>query len=118
MRRGIAQIAAALLAGMPLATPAAAQVQQLPPVPRILVDTAALVCVRIDNEGKVDAVLLDPSGDKARDAAVLDWVRQLRFPKVQPGDVGRGTWFPMPLAFGSARSPKLPSHCALQANRT
>lgn len=55
--------------------PTAAQAQDLPAVPRALLNTAALVCVRIDREGKVDAFLLDSKGDAARDKAVLDWVR-------------------------------------------
>jgi len=113
MLRAIALIAAALVAA-----PASAQMDNLPPVPRMLVDTAALVCVKVDAEGKVDAFVLDSVGDKARDAAVIGWVRRIQFPKAQPGEVGRGTWFPMPVAFGKAQSPKLPPRCAPQANRT
>jgi hypothetical protein len=98
--------------------PAGAQLRDLPPVPRLLVDTAALVCVKIDAEGQADAYVLDSLGDKARDAAVISWVRQLRFPKGKPGDPGRDSWFPMPVAFGNAKSPKLPPNCAPKANRT
>lgn len=100
-------LAAAVLAFAP-----AAEAQALPPVPAALADTAAMVCAKIDAEGRVDALVLDSTGDKARDDAVVAWVRQLRWPKAKHGDGGRDTWFPMPLQFGKAPPPAMPASCA------
>lgn len=113
MRRLPASImAAAMFAGPALA-------QDLPPVPRALVDTAALVCVKIDVDGRVDAFLLDSKGDAARDTAVLAWVRQLKWPAAQPGEEGgRNRWFPMPVQFGDVPAPALPQGCAPGSDRT
>ncbi|WP_342249750.1 hypothetical protein [Sphingomonas sp. OTU376] len=95
--------------------PTAAQAQDLPAVPRALLNTAALVCVRIDREGKVDAFLLDSKGDAARDKAVLDWVRGLKWPA---GDgEGRNRWFPMPVQFGDGPAPEMPQGCAPGSDR-
>lgn len=107
-------LAAALLALFP----AGSQQQELPPVPRLLIDSAALVCARIDTEGRVDAYVLDSTGDTRRDEAVVAWVRQLRFPKGEASEPGRNIWFPMPVTFGKASAPKLPPSCTSQANRT
>jgi hypothetical protein len=89
-----------------------AQAQALPPVPGVLADTAAMVCAKIDVDGRVDAFVLDSTGDKARDDAVVAWVRQLHWPKAKRGDGGRNNWFPMPLQFGNAIPPAMPASCA------
>ncbi len=104
----------ALAAASSLMAPA--QAQDLPAVPRALLNTAALVCVKIDREGKVDAFLLDSKGDAARDKAVLDWVRGLKWPA---GDgEGRNRWFPMPVQFGDVPAPEMPAGCAPGSDRT
>ncbi len=104
----------ALAAACALAAPA--QAQDLPAVPRVLLNTAALVCVKIDREGKVDAFLLDSKGDAARDKAVLDWVRGLKWPAGE-GE-GRNRWFPMPVQFGDVPAPAMPAGCAPGSDRT
>lgn len=110
MRRLIASIAALSLGGPALA-------QDMPPVPRALVDTSALVCVKIDRDGHTDAFILDSKGDAAHDKAVLAWVRQLKWPAAEAGDGSRNVWFPMPVAFGNAPSPALPKGCAPGADQ-
>lgn len=112
MRRRLALFAALSLAGP-------VQAQDLPPVPRALLNTAALVCVKVDREGRVDAFLLDSKGDAARDKAVLDWVRGLKWPAAQPGEEGgRNRWFPMPVQFGEVPAPEMPQGCAPGSDRT
>ncbi|MBN8810985.1 MULTISPECIES: energy transducer TonB [Sphingomonas] len=107
-----------LLASIAALAPAAVQAQELPPIPRVLLNTAALVCVKVDAEGRVDAFLLDSKGDAARDRAVLAWVRELRWPAAQPGEEGvRNRWFPMPVQFGDVPAPQIPQSCAPGAGR-
>ncbi len=87
--------------------------QELPPVPSDLVDTSAVTCIRVSQSGAVEgAFILASTGDNARDAEVLEWVRQLHWPQAKPDEKLRDRWFPMPVAFGQARPAPIPSSCS------
>lgn len=93
--------------------PMRAAAQELPPVPPDLVDTAAVICIRVSQSGSVDGeFILASTGDSARDAEVLEWVRQLHWPQAKPDEKLRGTWFPMPVSFGQAKPLSMPSSCS------
>jgi TonB family protein len=93
--------------------PMRAAAQELPALPADLVDTAAVTCIRVSQSGSVDGVfILASTGDGARDAEVLEWVRQLHWPPAKPDEKLRGTWFPMPVSFGQAKPLPMPSSCS------
>ena len=102
-----------VLLALAAGTPAPAQL--LPPVPRILLDSAAVACVRVAPDGAVDgAFLVVPTGMPDRDRELLDWVRQMRWNAAAPGEgeaAPEGRWFPMPIAFGEADPPPAPASC-------
>jgi TonB family protein len=87
--------------------------QELPPVPSDLVDTSAVTCIRVSQSGSVEgSFILASTGDSARDAEVLEWVRQLHWPQAKPDEKLRGEWFPMPVSFGQAKPLPMPSSCS------
>jgi TonB family protein len=96
----------------------AASAQSLPPVPRVLLDSAAVVCLKVAGNGRVDgAFLVTSTGAVERDRELLGWVRQMRWNGAAPGEGERapeGRWFPMPVAFGEAETPPPPAQCGPQ----
>ena len=97
------------LCGLALATAARAG---LPPQPASLKDQAVVACVRMDAEGKVSgAYLLSSTGDAARDADFLAWIKQLTWPKPSKRDKTIDQWAPMGLALGKAKAPPSPKTC-------
>ncbi|MBB3957868.1 energy transducer TonB family protein [Novosphingobium sediminicola] len=101
---------AALAGALSTATGAAAQ--ELPPLEPILLNSSAVTCIKIADDGSVsDAFIVVSSGLPERDRHVLAWVRQLHWDAALPGDRFRNRWFPMPVAFGNAKPPEMPEHC-------
>jgi TonB family protein len=93
--------------------------QELPPIPADLIDSTAVTCIKISVAGAVeDAFIVQSTGDQTKDAEVLKWVRQLHWAKAGPGEKLRNTWFPMPVAFGSVTSPKMPASCSPEQAQT
>ncbi len=93
--------------------------QELPPVPAGLLETAAIACVMIDNQGAVrGAIVVGSAGSASKDQEVVAWVKQLHWPAAQPGEKLRNVWFPMPVAFGSAKVPEMPPSCGPTARLT
>jgi TonB family protein len=107
IKLALAAIAAALV-------PTAASAQSgLPPIPADLRDASAVTCIRIDDSGAVSsAFIVTSAGSADKDREVLAWVKQLRWEAVKPGDASRNRWMPMPVSFGSAPPPAMPSTCA------
>jgi hypothetical protein len=85
---------------------------EVPPQPASIKDQAVLACVRMDAEGKVSgAYLLSSTGDAARDADYLAWIKQLTWPKPSRHDKTVDQWAPMGLALGKAKAPPAPKTC-------
>ncbi len=85
---------------------------ELPPQPASLKDQAVLACVRTDAEGKVSgAYLMSSTGDAAKDADFLAWIRKLEWPKPRKGDKSIDQWMPMGLALGKGKAPPSPKTC-------
>jgi len=85
---------------------------ELPPQPASLKDQAVLACVRMDAEGKVSgAYLMSSTGDSARDADFLTWIRKLEWPKPGKHDKTVDKWLPMGLALGKGKAPPSPKSC-------
>ena len=101
----------AIAAMLAFACSTVAAAQELPPVPLELVDSALVLCVTIDEAGVPDALVITGTGDAAKDRAALQWVKQLRWPPAGPGEEGRNSWFPMPIAFGNAAPLPPPPAC-------
>lgn len=105
-----------LLLGFIALSAGSAAAQELPPVPEALVNTSAVTCVKLSADGAVDgAFIVQSTGDVKKDQLVIDWVRQLHWPKAGAGEKGRGTWFPMPVVFGQATVPSMPEACSPQS---
>lgn len=103
--------AMALFATLMLPT-AFASAQAAPPLPADLRDAAAVACVKIDDHGWVSgAFLIQSTGEAGKDRELVNWIRQLRWPKVKPGEQ-RNRWSPMPIAVGDAAVPNAPGSCA------
>jgi hypothetical protein len=84
----------------------------LPPQPASIKDQAVLACVRMDAEGKVSgAYLLSSTGDAARDADFLGWIKQLKWAKPDKRDKTVDQWLPMGLALGKGKAPPSPKTC-------
>ncbi|WP_157215995.1 hypothetical protein [Flavisphingomonas formosensis] len=89
--------------------------QAVPPLPADLRDAAAVACVRIDDRGWVSgAFLIQSTGEDGKDRELVNWIRQLRWPHVKPGEQ-RNRWAPMPIAVGDATVPSAPHSCAPKA---
>lgn len=100
-------VAAALLAG------AAAAGAELPPAPQSLRNAAAMMCLKIGDDGRItDLFLIHSTGDAAQDSAWLDWARKLHWDPAEPGARGRNVWLPMSIAFGTAKPEPAPAACA------
>jgi hypothetical protein len=102
------------LAGGALALAAAATAAraELPPQPASIKDQAVLACVRMDAEGKVSgAYLMSSTGDAARDADFLAWIKQLKWAKPEKRDRTIDQWLPMGLALGKGKAPPSPKTC-------
>jgi len=85
---------------------------ELPPQPASLKDQAVLACVRMDAEGKVSgAYLMSSTGDAAKDADFLAWIRKLEWPKPGKRDKTVDQWLPMGLALGRGKAPPSPPSC-------
>jgi hypothetical protein len=85
---------------------------ELPPVPPSIADHAVLACVRMDAEGKVSgAYLLNSTGDLARDADYLAWIKKLEWSRPSKHDKTIDQWLPMGLALGKAKAPPSPKTC-------
>lgn len=96
-----------------LSTATGAAAQELPPLEPILLNSSAVTCIKIAVDGSVSgAFIVVSSGLPERDRAVIAWVKQLRWDPAAPGDRFRNRWFPMPVAFGNAKTPEMPDHCA------
>ena len=96
-----------------LASGANAAKDEVPPLTPDLINAAGVACVRIDNAGSVTgAFLIATTGDPGRDQHLLDWVQRLHWPAAEPGEKLRNTWFPMPIAIGSAKLPQAPRSCS------
>jgi TonB family protein len=92
---------------------AGASAQEPPPIASILLNSSAVTCIKIADDGSVSgAFIVTSSGLAERDRAVLAWVRQLHWDAALPGDQSRNRWFPMPVAFGHAKPLDMPDHCA------
>jgi len=99
--------------GCALALHAGASAQEAPPIAPIMLDSSAVTCIKIADDGSVsDAFIVTSSGLPERDRAVLAWVRQLHWDPALPGDQSRNRWFPMPVAFGNAKPLEMPDHCS------
>jgi hypothetical protein len=84
----------------------------LPPVPDDLLNKSALACIQIDDQGKIiGAFLLTSLGAAVQDKEAIDWTRQLHWGPVKLGDKSRNIWFPIGLAWGSAKPPPSPATC-------
>jgi len=84
----------------------------VPPQPASLKDQAVLACVRMDAEGKVSgAYLLSSTGDAARDADYLAWIKKLEWPRPPKYDKTIDQWLPMGLALGRSKAPPAPKTC-------
>jgi TonB family protein len=96
--------------------------QSLPPVPRVLLDSAAVVCVKVAGDGRVDgAFVVTSTGVAERDRELLGWVRQMRWNGAARGEgeaAPEGRWFAMPVAFGDAETPPPPAQCGPQGGAT
>jgi len=100
-------VAAALLAG------AAAAGAELPPAPQSLRNAAAMMCLKIGDDGRVTGLfLIHSTGDAAQDSDWLAWARKLHWDAARPGARGRNVWLPMSIAFGTAKAEPAPSTCA------
>lgn len=92
--------------------PSVAAAQSLPPIDPILLNTAAVTCIKIADSGAVsDAFIVTSAGSPERDRAVIEWVKQLRWGAAKPGDGSRNQWMPIPVAFGNVPAHPMPSHC-------
>ncbi len=89
-----------------------ASAQAAPPLPPDLQNAAAVACVRVDDRGWVSgAFLIQSTGEDGKDRELVNWIRQLRWPQVKPGEQ-RNRWAPMPIAVGDAAVPNAPRSCA------
>jgi len=85
---------------------------ELPPQPASIKDQAVLACVRMNADGKVSgAYLLSSTGDAARDADYLTWIKKLEWPRPSKYDKTVDQWLPMGLALGRAKAPAAPKTC-------
>ena len=85
---------------------------EIPPQPASIKDQAVLACVRMDAEGKVSgAYLMSSTGDAARDADYLGWIKKLEWPKPSKRDKTVDQWMPMGLALGKSKAPPAPKTC-------
>lgn len=90
-----------------------AAASELPPITPALLNTSALTCVRIGDDGSITgAFLIGTTGDPEIDQHVVDWVRNLHWLPATPGEKLCNTWFPMPVAFGNAKAPEAPDSCS------
>ncbi len=97
--------------------PALAVAQGLPAVDPILMNTAAVTCIKITDDGTVaDAFIVTSAGNSKRDRAVIAWVKKLRWGVAKTGDQSRNKWFPMPVGFGKFDAPEVPSDCKPKAS--
>lgn len=95
---------------------AKAQAQELPPLPESLLNASGAVCMNVSMTGDVrGAYLLTSTGDSNADKDMVAWARQLHWPVAKPGEKLRDTWFPMPIAFGSAKPVAAPPTCSAPA---
>jgi len=86
-----------------------------PPLPADLQNSAAVACVKIDDHGWVSgAFLIQSTGEDGKDRELVNWIRQLRWPKMKPGEQ-RNRWAPMPIAVGDAAVPNAPHSCSPRA---
>jgi hypothetical protein len=104
-----------LLAGLSAKSAAA---EDLPLVTPDLAHVAAVSCVKIDDSGAVSgAFLITSTGDGEKDHHLLEWIKQLHWDKVKPGEKWRNKWFPMPISIGGETSPVPPEKCFPIASR-
>jgi hypothetical protein len=100
------------IGGLALIGGATAARAALPPEPASIQNQAVLACVRMDAEGKVSgAYLMSSTGDAARDADFLAWIKKLEWPKPSKRDKTVDQWLPMGLALGKAKAPPSPESC-------
>jgi hypothetical protein len=100
---------AVVLPGLGLAAAARAEI---PPQPASIKNQAVLACVRMDADGKVSgAYLMSSTGDAARDADYLAWIKKLEWPKPSKHDKSIDQWAPMGLALGKSKAPPAPKTC-------
>ena len=109
MRSLILLSAPAMLAALPAAaadSPPAA-------VPASLMNKAAVVCAKVARSGRVlEVFVVRSTGNPRADGDLVDYIRQQRWPEARPGEAGRDSWQPVPVAFGKVAPPAPPAACA------